>query len=153
LATLNGGEKVKSNEFTVNLACKTDDITIKAPDTSLKGHVLYQGANIYQFKPFLEKDNYFPTCGFKSYAVSAKLKGTNTDIAVVYPPSGIEPSTCTLLSSCTQVQIPNDEVRDITLTIAATSLQRSEQTYMTVAAEQEVSIVKCDSESSVVGIN
>lgn len=156
---MNGGDEVKSNEFTVNLACSTDEITIKAPDTSPKGYVLYQGADqgggtaIYQFKPFLEKDNYFPTCGFKSYAVSAKLKGTDTDIAVVYPPPGDELSSCMLLSSCTQVQIPNDELRDITLTITATSLQKSEGTYMTVAAVQEVSIVKCDSESSVVEIN
>ena len=90
-----------------------------APTLNEKTVYLRDSNPVYVFDPFIISDPNFIICGFKNYEIVV----SNPDLAhkLIYPPNGVDPSTCTTLSSCNTIEIDISDLAEIDFKIVATS--------------------------------
>jgi len=74
---------------------------------------------VYIFDPFTISDPTFTTCGFQKYEVVATNSALQSKL--IYPPTGVDPASCTTLTSCNTIEIDISDLEVIDFKIVATS--------------------------------
>ena len=117
-ATTKGGfTKTADVSITVE-SCPTDTLT--APPQQFPMKLTVGSSMTFSFMPFTIKQTSYPECGFGKYDVTAKVKGTTTNVALINPHAH---SRCASVNECLTRTVNDYTEQTITVTITASNME------------------------------